>query len=139
MTCGTKTLTPRLANKLLNLKSITLTFFINVYICIAIHMYTGGSHLVGLPAFVNLIPVAEQCSSTARIGPHPCGHRTGAVLSSDKHWHAVLEHCFGPMPAVVRSSAGSARALLRHRNQVYKCRLTYLLVSRRIRMLLSSR
>ena len=37
-------------------------------------------------AFVNLIPVAEQCSSTARIGPHHCGHRTGAVRSSDKHW-----------------------------------------------------
>ena len=44
-------------------------------------------------AFVNLIPVAEQCLSTARIGPHHCGHRTGAVLSSDKHWQAVLEHC----------------------------------------------
>ena len=27
-------------------------------------------------AFVNLIPVAEQCSSTAPIGPHHCGHRT---------------------------------------------------------------
>ena len=43
-------------------------------------------------AFVNLIPVAEQCSSPARIGPRHCGHRTGAVLSSDKNWHAVLEH-----------------------------------------------
>ena len=44
-------------------------------------------------AFVNLIPVAGQCSSAARIGPHHWRHRTGAVLSSDKHWHAVLKHC----------------------------------------------
>ena len=43
-------------------------------------------------AFVNLIPVAEQSSSPARIGPCHCGHRTGAVLCSDKKWHAVLEH-----------------------------------------------
>ena len=44
-------------------------------------------------AFVILIPVAEQCSSTARIGLYHCGHRTGAVLSSDEHWHTVLKHC----------------------------------------------
>ena len=37
--------------------------------------------------------MAKQCSSTARIGPHHCGHRTRAVLSSDMHWRAVLEHC----------------------------------------------
>ena len=43
--------------------------------------------------FLNSIPMAKQCSSTARIGPHHCGHRTRAVLSSDMHWHAVLEHC----------------------------------------------
>ena len=42
-----------------------------------------------------------------------------------KHCMPVLvtaKHCSGPMPAVVRSYAGSAWALLRHRNQVYKCR-----------------
>ena len=88
-------------------------------------------------AFVNLIAVAEQCSSTTRIGQHHCGHRTGAVLSSDKHRQAVLGastacqcmpvlvtamHSSGPMAAVMRSYAGSAQALLPHRNQVYKCR-----------------
>ena len=59
-------------------------------------------------AFVNLIPVAEQCSSTARIGPHHCGHRTGAVLSSDKHWHAVLEHCSALLASYDSSNAVSA-------------------------------
>ena len=44
-------------------------------------------------AFVNLIPVAGQCSSAARIGPHHWRHRTGAVVSSGKHWHALLKHC----------------------------------------------
>ena len=34
-------------------------------------------------AFVKLILVAEQYSSTARTGPHHCGHKTW-------HWHAVL-------------------------------------------------
>ena len=28
-------------------------------------------------------------------------------------------HCYGPLDAVVQSYAGSARALLRHLNQVY--------------------
>ena len=59
-------------------------------------------------ALVNLIPVAEQCSSTARIGPHHCGHRTGAVLSSDKHWHAVLEHCLALLESYDSSTAVSA-------------------------------
>ena len=49
------------------------------------------------------IPVAEQCSSTARIG-----HRTRAVLSSDKHWHGVPEqstalHCSSPMTQALLS------------------------------------
>ena len=55
-----------------------------------------------------LIPVAEQCSSTACIGPHHCGHRTGAVLSSDKHWHAVLEHCLALLKSYDSSTAVSA-------------------------------
>ena len=48
-----------------------------------------------------------------------------------KHCKAVLKHCMqvlvtgkhcsGAMAAVVRSYAGSAQALLGHRNQVYKC------------------
>ena len=59
--------------------------------------------------FVNLIPVAEQCSSTARIGPHHCGHRTGAVLSSDKHWHAVLEHFSAT--AIKLANAGNSHSL----------------------------
>ena len=46
-----------------------------------------------LLASVNLILVAELCSSTTRIRPYHYGHRTEVVLSSDKHWHAVLEHC----------------------------------------------
>mgnify|MGYP001800622082 CR=1 FL=1 len=49
-------------------------------------------------AFVNLIPVAEQCSSTTRIGPHYCGHRTGAVL----------EHCLAPLESYDSSTAVSA-------------------------------
>ena len=56
-------------------------------------------------------------SSAWVIGLEQCQ----AVL---KHCMPVLvtaEHCSGPMPAVVRSYAGSAWALLRHRNQVYKC------------------
>ena len=56
-----------------------------------------------ISAFVNLIPAAVQWSSTARTGPHHCGHRTGAVLSSDKHWHAVLEHCSSPMTQALLS------------------------------------
>ena len=46
--------------------------------------------VIKLSAFVNLIPVAEPCSSTARIGPNHCRHRTRVVFSSDKHWHTVL-------------------------------------------------
>ena len=52
--------------------------------------------------------MAEQCLSTARIGPHHCGHRTGAVLSSDKHWHAVLEHCLALLESYDSSTAVSA-------------------------------
>ena len=59
-------------------------------------------------AFVNLIPVTEQCLSTARIRPPHCGHRTGAVLSSDKNWHAVLEHCLALLESYDSSTAISA-------------------------------
>ena len=59
-------------------------------------------------AFVNLIQVAEQSSSTARVGTHNCGHRTGAVLSSDKHWHAVLEHCLALLESYDSRTAVSA-------------------------------
>ena len=59
-------------------------------------------------AFVNLIPVAAQCSSTARIGPHHCGHRIGEVLSSDKHWHAVLVLCLVLLDSFDSSTAVSA-------------------------------
>ena len=58
--------------------------------------------------FVSLIPVAEQWSMTAAIGPHHCGHRTGAVLSSDKHWLAVLEHCLALFKSYDSSTAVSA-------------------------------
>ena len=54
-------------------------------------------------AFVNLILVAQMCSSTTR-----CGHRTGAVLSSDEHWHPVLEHCFALLESYDSSAAASA-------------------------------
>ena len=63
---------------------------------------------VDMMAFVNLIPVAEQCLSTAHIGPHHCGHRTRAVLSSDKHWHTVLEHCLALLVSYDSSNAVSA-------------------------------
>ena len=59
-------------------------------------------------AFVNLIPVVEQCSSIAHIGPHHCSHRTRAVLSSDKYWHAVLEHCLALLQSYDTSTAASA-------------------------------
>ena len=52
--------------------------------------------------------MAEQSSSTARIGPYHCGHRTRAVLSSDKHWHAVLEHCLELLESYDSSTAVSA-------------------------------
>ena len=52
--------------------------------------------------------MAEQCLSTARIGPHQCGHRTRAVLSSDKHWQAVLEHCLALLGSYDTSTAVSA-------------------------------
>ena len=58
--------------------------------------------------FLNLIPVAEQYSSNARIGPHHWGHRTGAVLSSDKHWHAVLKHCLALLESYDSCTAVSA-------------------------------
>ena len=56
-------------------------------------------------------------SSAWVIGVEQC-------LTVLKHCMPVLvtaKHYSGPMAAVVRSYAGSARALLRHRNQVYKC------------------
>ena len=34
---------------------------------------------------VSMIPVAEQCLITSHRASHHCGHRTGAVISSDKH------------------------------------------------------
>ena len=71
-------------------------------------MHAAQLNRINKWAFVNLIPVAEQCSSTARIGPHHCGHRTGAVLSSDKHWHAVLEHCLALLESYDSSTAVSA-------------------------------
>ena len=58
--------------------------------------------------FVNLIPVAGQCSCTAGIGSHHCGHKTGEVDSSDKHWHAVLEHCLALLESYDWSTAVSA-------------------------------
>ena len=59
-------------------------------------------------AFVNFIPVAGQCSSAARIGPHHWRPRTGAVLSSDKHWHAVLKHCLALLESYDSITAFSA-------------------------------
>ena len=64
-------------------------------------------HFFPLP-FANSIPVAEQSLSTASIGPHYCGHRTRAVLSSDKHWDAVLEHCLALLEFCDSSTAISA-------------------------------
>ena len=55
-------------------------------------------------AFVHLIPAADQCLSTACIGPHHCGHWNGAVMSRDKHWHAVLEHCLALLESYDSSS-----------------------------------
>ena len=52
--------------------------------------------------------MSEQCSSTARIGPHHCGHRTRAVLSSDKHWHTVPEHRLALLESYDSSTAVSA-------------------------------
>ena len=52
--------------------------------------------------------MAEQCSSTARIGPHHSGQRTGEVLSSDKHWHAVLELCLALLKSYDSGTAVSA-------------------------------
>ena len=59
-------------------------------------------------AFVHLIPAADQCLSTACIGPHHCGHWNGAVMSRDKHWHAVLEHCLALLQSYDSSTAVSA-------------------------------
>ena len=56
---------------------------------------------LGIAAFVSLIPVARR-------GPHHCGHRTGAVLSSDKHWHTGLEHCSALLESYDSSAAVSA-------------------------------
>ena len=58
-------------------------------------------------AFVTLIPVAGQCLRTVRIGPHHCGHMTVAVLSSDKHWHTVLEHWLALLGSYDSSTAVS--------------------------------
>ena len=52
--------------------------------------------------------MAEQCSSTARIGPHQCGHISGVVLSSDKRWYAVIEHCLSLLESYDSSTAVSA-------------------------------
>ena len=52
-------------------------------------------------------------------------HRTRAVLSSAQAPHASDCHCQALLRSYGRSGAvlcGSGRALLRHRNQVYKCR-----------------
>ena len=59
-------------------------------------------------AFVILIPLAGQCSCTAGIGPQYCGHGTGEVDSSDKHWHAALEHCLSLLESYNSSTADSA-------------------------------
>ena len=64
--------------------------------------------VVAYTAFVNLIPVAEQCSSTACIRPYHRGHKTGAVLRSGKHWHAVLEQCLALLKSYDSSTAVSA-------------------------------
>ena len=42
------------------------------------------------------------------IGPLHCGHRTGAVLGSDNHWHAVLEHCLALLESYDSNTAVSA-------------------------------
>ena len=59
-------------------------------------------------AFVNLIPVSEHCSTSARTGPHHCAHKTRAVLRSGKHWHAVLEHCLALLQSYVSVTAVTA-------------------------------
>ena len=52
--------------------------------------------------------MAEQILSTARKRPHHCGHRTGAVLSGDKHWHAELGHCLALLESYDLSTDVSA-------------------------------
>ena len=42
------------------------------------------------------------------IGPLHCGHRTGAVLGSDNHWHVVLEHCLALLESYDSSTAVTA-------------------------------
>ena len=52
--------------------------------------------------------MSEQCRSTVRIGPHQCGHRTGAVHSTERHWHAVLKHRLALLESYDSSTAVSA-------------------------------
>ena len=64
----------------------TLQLFITTEMMFStIKFYMGNNLHNRFLAFVNLIPVAEQWLSTEHIRPHHCGHRTGAVLSSDNH------------------------------------------------------
>ena len=52
---------------------------------------------VGFWAFVNLIPVAEQCSSTARIGPYHCSV-TGIKFTNAGFWGKGVKLIgFGPV------------------------------------------
>ena len=76
-----------------------LWVLINTFICWAV-VYSVIGHQIPYKRFVlenvalvNLILVAEQCLNSAHIVLHYCSHGTGAVLSSDKLWLAVFQHC----------------------------------------------
>ena len=61
-------------------------------------------------SFEDLIPVADQCSRTARIGLPHCGHESRAALSSDKYFHSVLKHCLALLESYDSSTAVTARS-----------------------------
>ena len=64
--------------------------------------------------------MAGQWLSTVCIGQHRWGHRTIAVLSSDKHWPTALEHCLALLESlwlkhiVVTGRSGVLNSVLDH-------------------------
>ena len=75
-----------------------------LYLCIAIDTYGPYPRIVR--ECNNYTYINQKC--TARVWLHHCGLRSGAVLSSDKHWHAVLDHCSALLDSYDSSTAVSA-------------------------------
>ena len=67
--------------------------------------YVGQKHRGNIIGICKLDSGGGAVLKHCCLGSHHCGHRTGAVPSSDKHWQAALEHCLALLKTYDSSTA----------------------------------